>query len=192
MLPRMRSASGIVLPPLPQQRPWRGEGRARRMSLAMGIGVLLEPDGTVAWQDEDWQFNALHDAGEQSMLSVYLKETANVTKYLGLLNDATVAETDGTMTAVTEAATPGAQGYNRQQVVAADWTDDGLQGGDYRFSAAEKTFGPVVTTAITATHSSLSTTATGAGVLLLTLALSATTTIAVSQSFKYILRWSQS
>lgn len=184
--------SGIYLPPLPQQMPWKGEGRARRMSLAMGIGAVIEPDGTVAWQDSDWMFNALHDAGEQSMLNVYLKEQANVAKYLGLLNDATVAETDGTMTAVTEATTPGTQGYNRIQIANTDWTDDGLQGGDYRFSAAEKTFGPVVTSTLTATHASLSTTSTGAGILLLTLALSATTNIAVNQSFKYILRWAQS
>lgn len=156
-----------------------------------GRGQLLSSEGEVLWE-EDWQPNALHDAGEQSMLNVYLKEQANVTKYLGLLNDATVAETDGTMSAVTEVvATPPAQGYARQQILSTDWTDDGLQGGDYRFSAAEKTFGPVTGSALTATHASLSTTATTAGVLLLTLALSATTTIAVGQSFKYTLRWTQ-
>lgn len=181
----------ILLPPLPQQRPWKGDGRAKRPSLVMGLGVLLNPDGTVEHQDDEWAFNALHDAGEQKMLQVFLSEAANVSKYLGLLNDASVAETDGTMSAVTEAQTPGTNSYNRQQVINTDWSDDGLQGGDYRFSAAEKTFGPITTSALTATHASLSTTSTGAGILLLTLALSATTVIAVNQSFKYILRWTQ-
>lgn len=153
--------------------------------------MLLSPEGDVLWQDADWIPNALHDAGEQSVLNVYLKEQANPSKYLGLLNDASVAETDGTMSAVTEAQTPGTNSYNRQQIANTDWTDDGLQGGDYRFSAAEKTFGPITTGAVTATHASLSTTATTAGILLVTVALSATTVIAVGQSFKYTLRWTQ-
>lgn len=186
----MYSPSGILLPPLPQFRP-KPEGRRR--SLTMGMGALLSPEGDVLWQDDDWQFNALHDAGEQDMLQVYLSEQAHKTKYLALLNDATIAETDGTMAAVVEMKTPATGGYDRQQVLAGDWTNDGLQGGDYRFSAAEKTFGPMVTAAGTATHAALTTTlTTTAGLLLLTLGLSATTTIAISQSFKYILRWSQS
>lgn len=163
----------------------------RRWSPTEGRGFLLSPEGDVLWADPDWVPNALHDAGEQSMLNVYLREQANVAKHLGLLNDSTVAETDGTMSAVTEMTTPGTNGYNRQQILSTDWTDDGLVGGDYRFSAAEKTFGPIVTAAQTATHAALSTTATGAGILILTLALSATTTIAVNQSFRYILRWTQ-
>jgi hypothetical protein len=157
----------------------------------MGFAAVLNPDGSIAWQEDDWTFNALHDAGEQSMLNVYLKEQANPTKYLALLNDATIAETDGTMSAVTETKTPGTGGYDRQQIIAADWTDDGLQGGDYRFSAAEKTFGPVATATMTVTHAALCTTATGAGLLLATLALSATTNVAVSQLFKYVFRWTQ-
>lgn len=184
----VRTRSGIVLPAIPQPRP---KPYGKRRSLTMGLGVLLEPDGSVAWQDPDWQLNALHDAGEQDMLQVFLSEQAHKTKYLGLLNDSTVAETDGTMSAVTESKPPGSDGYARQQVLSTDWTNDGLQGGDYRFSAAEKTFGPITGTAATATHASLSSTATTAGILFLTLALSATTTIAVNQSFKYILRWTQ-
>lgn len=156
-----------------------------------GRGQLLSPEGDVLWEDPDWMPNALHDAGEQSMLNVYLKENTNPAKYLGLLNDASVAETDGTMSAVTEAATPGSNGYNRQQIAAGDWTDDGLQGGDYRFSAAEKTFGPISGSTVTATHASLSSTSTGAGILIVTVALSGSTPIAVGQSFKYTLRWTQ-
>jgi len=186
------SESGIYVPPMPSAEVIEHEMSSKhRRSLAMGIGVLLNADGSVAWQDEDWQFNALHDAGEQNMLQVYLSEQGYSTKYLALLNDASIAETDGTMSAVTEMTTAGSNGYSRQQVLSTDWTNDGLQGGDYRFSAAEKTFGPISTAAQTATHAALCTTSTGAGLLLLTLALSATTTIAVNQSFKYILRWTQ-
>lgn len=178
--------SGIILPPVPQPRP-RAHGRRR--SVTMGIGALLEPDGSVVWQDPDWQLNALHDAGEQDLLQVWLAEQAHKTKFLALLNDATIAETDGTMAAVAESKVPAADGYNRQAVLSTDWSNDGLISGDYRFSAAEKTFGPISGTAAIATHAALTTTLTATnGLLLLTLALSATTTIAVSQSFKYILR----
>ena len=122
-----------------------------------------------------------------------MKEQANPSKYLALLNDATIAETDGTMAAVVESKTPAADGYNRQIIAAAAWTDDGLITGDYRFSATEQTFGPISGTAMTVTHSSLTTTlTTTAGLLLLTLALSATTNVAVSQSLKYVLRASMS
>lgn len=178
--------SGLWLPPVPEFRP---RGHRRKLSLMMGLGAVVNPDGTIERQDEEWAFNAVHDAGEQKILQVFLAEQANVSKFLGLLNDASVAETDGTMSAVTEAKTPGSDGYNRQQIAAGDWTDDGLISGDYRFSASEETFGPITGTNLTATHSSLSTTSTGAGVLLSTLALSATTVVAVNQSFKYILRW---
>lgn len=184
--------SGIFIPPLPSPEVIAEAMRQKeRRSLAMGMGVLLNHDGSVAWQDEQWNFNALHDAGEQDMLQVYLSEAAHKTKFLALLNDASIAETDGTMSAVTESKTAGVDGYARQQVLNTDWTNDGLQSGDYRFSAAEKTFGPITGTAATATHAALCTTSTGAGLLLLTLPLSATTTIAVNQSFKYILRWTQ-
>jgi len=183
--------SGIILPPEPERRP---KPYGKRWSPTMGISALVAEDGeTILWQDSDWMPNALHDAGEQSMLQVYLKEQANPTKYLALLNDATIAETDGTMAAVVESKAPASGGYDRQAVLAADWTDDGLQAGDYRFSAAEKSFGPFTTAAATVTHQALTTTLTStAGLLLLTLALSATTTVAVSQSLKIILRWSQS
>jgi len=153
-----------------------------------GRATLLDANGEILWQ-EDWQENGLHDVGEQSMLSVYLKETANPTKYLALLNDASIAETDGTMAAVTETKTPASGGYDRKPILAASWTDDGLISGDYRFSAVEQTFGPMTTAAATVTHAALTTTLTStAGLLLLTLALSATTTVAVDQSLKYTLR----
>lgn len=182
----------IFIPRMPTKRDIRAHSRKTGCKVvSMGMGVLLNPDGSVEWQDTDWALNALHDAGEQDMLQVFLAEQAHKTKYLGLLNDGTVAETDGTMTAVTEMATPGNNGYNRQQILNTDWTNDGLVGGDYRFSGVEKQFGPISGAGQTATHASLSSTSTTAGILFLTLALSATTSIAINQSFKYILRWTQ-
>lgn len=184
--------SGIRVPPLPQPRP-RAHGKRR--SLTMGLAAVTNPDGTVAWQEDDWTLNALHDAGEQDMLNVYLAGAANPSKYLALLSTpaGSLAETQGTMAAVTETQTPGSAGYNRIQIATTDWTNDGLVGGDYRFSAAEKAFGPAAASAWTITAAALTTTAsTSAGLLLLTLALSASTTVAVGQGFRYILRWTQS
>lgn len=162
----------------------------KRWSPTEGRAELLSPEGDILWRDSDWVPNALHDAGEQNVLSVWLKETAHLTKYLALLNDAgSDTETRGTMAAVTESKTPASGGYDRQQITAAQWTDDGLVGGDYRFSAVEKSFGPMSTAAATVTHAALTTTLTStAGLLLLTLALSATTTVAVGQSLRYQLR----
>ncbi len=95
-----------------------------------------------------------------------------------------------------ETRVPGVDGYNRQQVTGTtDWTDDGLIAGDYRFSAAQKTFGPVTGTAWTINNAGMVTAATGqlagSGKFILYLALSATTTIAVGQSMLYTLRFSQ-
>jgi hypothetical protein len=93
------------------------------------------------------------------------------------------------MASLTESKAPGADGYNRQQIVAGDWGAPALDAGDMQSQAAEKTFGPVTGTAMTVTHVALVTVATGtAGLFLLFLALSATTTVAVGQSFKYTLR----
>ena len=184
--------SGIYLPPVPIPRPRADGTRRKRWSPTMGLAAVVEPDGSIASQESEWQSNALHDAGEQSMLQVYLKEQANPLKYLALLNDATIAETDGTMAAVVETKTPATGGYDRQAILAADWTDDGLVTGDYRFSAAEKTFGAATTASMVVTHSAVTTTlATTAGLLLLTVPLSATTTVAVGQYLKYLLRFQQ-
>jgi hypothetical protein len=165
--------------------------RPERVSRFEGRGQLLSPEGDVLWEDPDWIPNALHDAGEESMLNVYLREQANPAKHLGLLNDASVAETDGTMSAVTESKTPGSDGYNRQQIAAGDWSAPALDSGDMQTAAAEKTFGPISGSSLVATHASLSTTSTGAGILIATVALSGTTTVNVGQSFKYTLRWKQ-
>lgn len=195
-----RTASGILLPREPERRP---KPYGRRRSPTMGLGAVIDPDGSVAWQEDEWVPNALADEGEQSMLNVYLKELANPAKYLALINGTTTAPVETSTMAylgggagAQEVRVPGVDGYNRQQVVGStDWTDDGLISGDYRFSAVEKTFGPATGTAWTINHSAMVTASTGqtagSGKFLLFLILSATTTIAVSQSFKYLLRNSQ-
>jgi hypothetical protein len=179
--------SGLYVPPFPQLRP-KPYGRRDR-SIMSFIGAVVNPDGTIDEQPEEWLHNAVHDAGEQLVGQVFLQEQSHSTKFLALLNDGSLAETDGTMSAVTESKTPGSDNYNRQSITSGNWTNDGLQGGDYRFSAAEKTFGPISGSSLTATHSALCTTSTGAGILISTVALAATTTIAVGQSFKGIPRW---
>ncbi len=196
-----RTASGILIPREPERRPKPYGGKRR--SPTMGLGAVIDPDGSVAWQEDEWMPNALADEGEQSMLNVYLKELANPAKYLALINGTTTAPTEtstmaylGGVAGANEVRAPTVDGYNRQQLVGGtDWIDDGLQGGDFRFSGAEKTFGPATGTAWTINHSAVVTAATGqlagSGKFLLFLALSATTTIAVSQSFKYLLRFSQ-
>ncbi len=146
------------------------------------------------WEDPDWMPNTLADEGEESMLNVYLLEAANPSKYLGLLNDATIAETDDLGTMV-ESKVPAADGYNRQQIANTDWSAPALDSGDMQTAAAEETFGPASGSAWTCTHAMLVTHLTsqsaGSGKFLLYVALSATTTVAVGQSFKYTLSWKQ-
>jgi hypothetical protein len=106
-----------------------------------------------------------------------------------LLNDSTIADTDGAMSSVVETAVPGVDGYNRQIINAADWSAPVLDLGDMQTAAAEKTFGPITVASKIATHAAVCSAATGtAAVLFLTVLLSATTTIGVGQSFRYILR----
>jgi hypothetical protein len=196
-----RTPSGLILPRPTERRP-RANGK--RWSPTLGFGAVLEPDGSVAWQEDEWTLNALTDEGEQSMLNVYLKELANPAKHLCLIDGTTTGPTEASSMAylgggagAKETRVPGVDGYGRQQVAGAtDWTDDGLIGGDYRFSASQKTFGPATGTAWTINNAGMVTAATGqlagSGKFILYLALSATTVIAVGQSFLYTLRFSQS
>jgi hypothetical protein len=187
--------SGVYLPPLPQRRPWRGEGRAKRMSVMMGLSAIVNPDGTVERQDDEWLYNVLVDAGEAAMLAVFLREENTAAngwsgnKYLALLGGAAPAETQGTITG--EMTTPGTNGYNRQQVLASEWSVPALSGGDHQSSAAEKTFGPISTANQTATQAALVQAATGAATQWAYIALSGSSTILVNQSFKFIFRWTQ-
>lgn len=199
-------SNGLILPRSMECRP---SPSRRRWSPTQGFGAVLEPDGSVVWQEDEWQSNALIDEGEAAMLNDFLKESvsaANVgfgSKYLCLINGGTTPPVEtstmaylGGAAGANETQVPAANGYNRQQVVAGtDWTDDGLIGGDARFSAAQKTFG-AATAAWTITHVGMVTAATGqiagSGKFLLFLAISASTAVASGQSFLYTLRFTQS
>lgn len=64
-----------------------------------------------------------NDEGETSVGDVYLKGSAQPDFYLGLYkNDPEPAE-DAVMTDITEAQTPGVNGYNRIQLVDGEWTE---------------------------------------------------------------------
>lgn len=160
--------------------------RFDRFHLMYGKGAVRNPDGSIAWE-EDFQPNALADEGEQSMLNVYLLGTADPSFYLGLLNGGSPGETT-VMSGITETQTPGANGYNRQQITSGDWGTPVLNSGDYQTTAAQKTFGAASGSNWTATHAYLTTTSTGTGgKFLLFIALSASTTVAIGQQFLYTL-----
>jgi hypothetical protein len=110
--------SGIRLPSPSERRPSVGR---RRFSPTMAIGAVMNPDGTVAWQDTEWQTNALIDEGERDMLAVYLGAQTNPSKYLCLINGTTTAPVEtstmlylGGGAGANETQVPGANGYNRE------------------------------------------------------------------------------
>lgn len=157
-----------------------------RFSLVEARATLLEPDGSVAWQS-DFESNLLHDNGAKQIINVYLREQANVSKYLALANDGTLTDTDLTVADTTESKTPGSDSYNRQQIAAADWSVPALDSGEHLTSAAEKTFGPVSGSTLTVTHALLVTAATGGTAeIICSVALSAS--VAVGQSLRCTFR----
>lgn len=171
---------------VPSRRP-----KGKRWSPTIGRGAVLDPDGSVAWQGE-WVPNALLDEGEENVLNVWLREQADLNKFIGLVK-ATPAETD-TMAwlAANEVFAPPLNGYARQQIAAGDWSAPSLSSGDMQTSAAQKTFGPATSSAWTSlTGAVLVTAATGqgsgSGKFLLFVGLSGTTTINIGQSFLYTL-----
>lgn len=129
---------------------------------------VLGPDGNVIEDTGWWEPNALTNEGQASMLNVYFRELTNVDKYLLLLNMTgggvpTVTTTMGTMT---ESTTPGTDGYDRQQLIAGDWSAPALSSGNEQTTNVEKTFGPF-TDDVPVSHVALATVATGTGGLLL-------------------------
>lgn len=77
------------------------------------------------------------DDGETSVGNVYLKGLAQPDFFLGLYkNNSEPAETD-VMTNITEAQTPGSNGYNRIALDDADWVEQATKGV---FKNVEKTF----------------------------------------------------
>jgi hypothetical protein len=166
--------------------------RRDRLSLVYGRAALIDPDGHHEWIDDEFIPNTLADEGEKSMIDVYLTAAANPNKYLGLLNDSGIAETD-TLSTMVESITPGASGYARQQILTTDWAGAALVSGDYESAAAEKTFGAASGSAWTCTHAFLGTAASStSGLFLCYVPLSSTTTVAIGQQLKYTLRWKMS
>lgn len=169
-------------------------GRRMKWSPTMGIGVILEPDGTVATDGMgEWKLNALLDEGEQDILSDWLTGSAILTKYLALLKGTAPAETD-TMAFLAggtngEIGAPPVTGYSRQQILTTDWGAPTLNSGDYQTTAAQKTFGPNSSGSTWAiTSVSLVTAATGQASgsgkhLINTLTSASPTNVANGQSF---------
>lgn len=170
-------------------RPRRHAPGRRDFHPTLGRGELVAPDGSVLWAGE-WEENTLHDFGEQSILNVWLREQANPAKYLALLGQGSVTALGETLTftGVTEAETPGSDGYARQLIAAADWAAPALDSGDYQTTAAQKTFGPNTSTDWSVSHTALTTASTGtAGGLLITVPLSAVQAVASGISFRHTL-----
>lgn len=160
----------------------------------VGRGWLTSPEGDILWMG-DWVENALHDEGEKSMLDVYLREQANPSKYLFLMNQGAVTALADTviMTGITEAQTPGANGYARQQILAADWGAPALDSGDMQTTGATKTFGPNSSaSAWSVSHTGMTTASTGTGgLLVLSVPLSSVQSVAQNIAFTHQLSWKQ-
>lgn len=154
----------------------------------LGRGELIYPDGSIAWEG-DWEQNTLHDAGELSVLNTWLREQAHATKYLALLAQGSITALGETLTftGVTEAETPGTDGYARQLVTAGDWAAPVLDTGDYATTAAQKTFGAVSAgTDWSVSHVAMTTASTGtAGGLFISIPLPSVQPVTVGVSFRY-------
>lgn len=187
VLPRL--SSGMI-------RDARREASRRdgRFHPTFGIGVVLEPDGTVAKDGfGEWNVNALINEGEQDVCNTWLLGTTILAKYLALLKGAAPAETD-TMAFLAgatngEILVPPTGGYSRQLIATTDWGAPVLNAGDYQTTAAQKTFGANSSgSSWLVTSVSMVTAATGqtsgSGKHLVSTPTSAQpTTIAVGQSF---------
>ena len=144
---------------------------------------LLGPDGQPLTQPSSLKSNFIALEGEQSILNVYFLNQANPTKYLALLSGAASVST--VMSTMTEAVTPGANSYNRQQILDSDWSAPFLDNGDYESQVLSKTFGPATTANWSnITYLAIVTTLTGTGGLFLAAVnLGSVITVPVGQSF---------
>ena len=138
-----------------------------RIVWASSVGDVDVPVGSADELDlidsQGWELNALLDQGEENILDVYFRgATAPTSFYMALLT-AAPAET-ATIAGVTEARTPGANGYQRQILArnTTDWPALALNSGDDRVTSIQRTFGPATGSAWTAaTHLAIVTTASG-------------------------------
>src|SRR5262249_45731475 len=138
--------------------------------------------------------NALMNQGEEDVLKVYLAQDTHKTKYLALLNMASLADPLDTDTIATlspsESGTPGSGGYARQQVLNTDWAAPSLVGEDFRReTSAAKTFGAFTGAGVNITHVLVVTTLTGVTspttLALAHMPLGTQVSVAVGQTFTF-------
>jgi len=180
LVPGRYRAAGIIKP-----------GRMKRQfHFFCGQGSLVFPDGTIELQDSEPVPNAVADEGEANLINVYLKEQAHAAgKWLFLINDSGLVETDTMASITSEAETPGADGYNRPQLSTGGWGANALDSGDFQTVAAEETFGPNTAVAWTLTHVGVTTHATDTSGLFLAYLATATGSVATGVAYKYTLTW---
>lgn len=149
--------------------------------LIHGKAMLRAPDGTVLFEDPEWMPNIIHNEGESSIITVFLKAGANPQKYLEALNQGAVTElspTD-TMATVTESETAGSNGYARPEITTGEWGSNTLNASHYQTTAVQQSLGTKTNAGTwSVSHMALVTAATGtAGLLLVTIPLTAVQTV---------------
>lgn len=147
---------------------------------------VVDPDGKIV-DESDWIGNAYFNEGKAEVLNDFYREQTPVAKYMGCLNDASVADSD-TVAGVTELRAPGVDGYARIQLVAATWSTPSDPGdGNRQISYPEQTFGPATGSIWNGTHVFGTTTSTGTGGLAL-FYVAQVFQVQVGQSLKVTLR----
>jgi hypothetical protein len=129
------------------------------------------------------------------MLNVYLAGGRRTsTKFLALLNDGTVAETDGTMhLRLRRRRRRDRTATTRISLAAGSWSI-AIQGGDYRARLPSRPSARIATWTLThaAVNTNSATAQTAAELLLATIALSVGSRPSTSaSSYLYTLRWTQ-
>lgn len=112
-------------------------------SLAVEIRERIYLRGELIYDSGFWSPNDLSNEGQAHILNVWLKEDANLDKYLMLLNmpGGSAPVKTNTYSDLVESSAPGANGYARQQILPADWSAPSLDAGNQQTTAAQKTFG---------------------------------------------------
>lgn len=165
---------------------WSPDGKLHALR---GRGRVLNPDGSVAWEEPDWSLNAIANEGEAEILNVVFlaSQAVRANYYLMLLTAAPSAST--TLSTMTETVSGTDLGYSRQAIASADW--GALTGTQpTTTTAAKKTFGPNTKGSdwVAITHVALGTASSGtSGKFILYVVLAGSTTIHNGQSFEYTL-----
>jgi len=141
-------------------------------------------DGELIFDSGFYSPNALTNEGQAHMLNVWAREQSNLNKYLFLLNmPAGGAPVKTNVYAdLTEAVSPGSNGYARQQIAAGDWGAPALDTGDQQIAAAQKTFG-TFSGNVPVSHVGLISASTGTGTFFLYVSTAYHTANAASRTF---------